>query len=84
MCVAQSKFRNFEIFYLTDVVSVVCGVWCVLRVLIPLPTRVMDGTWKYDGRQVEQLLTPNPQRKSRGYIGSELLTIAPTARNSGN
>jgi hypothetical protein len=79
MCVAQLKFRDF-LKFMSDVVSVVCGVWCVLHVFVDTVTRVMDGTWKYDGGQVEQLLTPNPQRESRGYIGSEL----PTARNSGN
>ena len=64
MCVAQLKFRNFEI-YVADVVSVVCGVWCVLRVLIPLHG-VIDGTWKYDGGQVEQLIDPQPAEEIPG------------------
>ena len=44
----------------------------------------MGGTWKYDGGQVEQLVDPQPAKEIPGIYVSELLTIVPAGRNSGN
>jgi hypothetical protein len=42
---------------------VVCGVWCVFRVLIPLRGSWMEHESTMEGKW-NNLLTPNPQRKS--------------------